>query len=375
MKTTLKNIFDRTLPCELEKLINTGITAETGIQGETAENIKAKVYKMTALSAPAVGIGNAKTAEKAGNAEKATVERAKKPFWRRRSLAVMAACIALTVGILLSVPAIIGLSGGSKPSPDDNTIGEIPVDENQVIWGVGGSNEQVSEEDGLAEWNGWAMTYSLYDALMRAGDEDYLAITVRTAGANEESGLYGLVQKIKKAEAEQEKAEKRREKLLQFVKEGNELKYGELLYTTGTPGGERWAKELYDSRIEYYGRDLIDRYIVDGEFLFGLLNDDLVECENRIGELSNELIGLRESYGKAFTDKVKDAFSDAGVYVTVRKSRPVLIIRKDKLAELKIKNKSDYILRQASRALFYGGDDIADNDAVEENAVAEDVNH
>lgn len=375
MKTTLKNIFDRTLPCELEKLINTGITAETGIQGETAENIKTKVYKMTALSAPAVGIGNAKTAEKAGNAEKAAVERAKKPFWRRRSLAVMAACIALTVGILLSVPAIIRFSGGSKPSPDDNTIGEIPVDENQVIWGVGGSNEQVSEEDGLAEWNGWAMTYSLYDALMRAGDEDYLAITVRTAGANEESGLYGLVQKIKKAEAEQEKAEKRREKLLQFVKEGNELKYGELLYTTGTPGGERWAKELYDSRIEYYGRDLIDRYIVDGEFLFGLLNDDLVECENRIGELSNELVELRESYGKAFTDKVKDAFSDAGVYVTVRKSRPVLIIRKDKLAELKIKNKSDYILGQASRALFYGGDDIADNDAVEENAVAEDVNH
>lgn len=373
MKTTLKNIFDRTLPCELEKLINTGITAETGIPGETAENIKTKVYKMTALSAPAVGIGSAKTAEKAGNAEKAAVERAKKPFWRRRSLAVMAACIALTVGILLSVPAIIRLSGGSKPSPDDNTIEEIPVDENQVIWGIGG-NEQVSE-DGLAEWNGWAMTYSLYDALMRAGDEDYLAITVRTAGANEESGLYGLVQKIKKAEAEQEEAEKRKEKLLQFVKEGNELKYGELLYTTGTPDGERWAKELYDSRIEYYGRDLIDRYIVDGEFLFGLLNDDLVDCENRIGELSNELVELRESYGKAFTDKVKDAFSDAGVYVTVRKSRPVLIIRKDKLAELKIKNKSAYILRQASKALFYGGDDIVDNDAVEENAVAEDVNH
>ena len=87
MKTTLKNIFDRALPCELEKLINTGITAETGIPVETAENIKTKVYKMTALSAPAVGIGSAKTAEKAGNAEKAAVERAKKPFWRR-SLAV-----------------------------------------------------------------------------------------------------------------------------------------------------------------------------------------------------------------------------------------------------------------------------------------------
>lgn len=373
MKTTLKNLFDCALSCELEALINTGTATESGIPEETAENIKAKVYKMTALSAPAGVIGSAKTAEKAGNAEKAAIGKAKKPFWRRRSLAVMAACIALTVGILLSVPAIIRLSGGSKPSPDDNTIEEIPVDENQVIWGIGG-NEQVSE-DGLAEWNGWAMTYSLYDALMRAGDEDYLAITVRTAGANEESGLYGLVQKIKKAETEQEEAEKRKEKLLQFVKEGNELKYGELLYTTGTPGGERWAKELYDSMIEYYGRDLIDRYIVDGEFLFGLLNDDLVDCENRIGELSNELVELRESYGKAFTDKVKDAFSDAGVYVTVRKSRPVLIIRKDKLAELKIKNKSAYILRQASKALFYGGDDIVDNDAVEENAVAEDVNH
>lgn len=373
MKTTLKNIFDCALPCELETLINTGTATESGIPEETAENIKAKVYKITALSAPEGVIGSAKKPEKAVKAEKTAVGKAKKPFWRRRSLAVMAACIALTVGILLSVPAIIRLSGGSKPSPDDNDIGKMPVDENQVIWGVGG-NEQVAE-DGLAEWNGWAMTYSLYDALMRAGNEDYLAVTVSAAGADEKSGLYGLVQKIKKAEAEQEDAEGRKEKLLQLAKEGNELKYGELLYTTGTPGGEKWSKELYDSRMEYYGRDFIDRYIVDGEFLFGLLNDDLVECENRIGELSNELVGLRESYGKAFTDKAKDAFSDAGVYVTVRKSRPVLIIRKDKLAELKIKNKGDYILGQASRALFDGGDDIVDNDAVEDNAaVAEDVN-
>ena len=81
MKTTLKNLFDCALSCELEALINTGTATESGIPEETAEKIKAKVYKMTALSAPAGVIGSAKTAEKAGNAEKAAIGKAKKPSY------------------------------------------------------------------------------------------------------------------------------------------------------------------------------------------------------------------------------------------------------------------------------------------------------
>ncbi len=62
--------------------------------------------------------------------------------------------------------------------------------------------------------------------------------------------------------------------LEELLKVGDQLKYGELLYTTGTPNhtpgdpdGELWAKELYDQTVEYFGEELLAKYIVDGEFL------------------------------------------------------------------------------------------------------------
>lgn len=57
------------------------------------------------------------------------------------------------------------------------------------------------------------------------------------------------------------------DKLGQLLKDGESLKYGEALYTTGTPDGEKWLKEFYELRIEFYGEEFLAKYIVDGEFL------------------------------------------------------------------------------------------------------------
>lgn len=57
------------------------------------------------------------------------------------------------------------------------------------------------------------------------------------------------------------------QKLSQLVKEGDILKYGDVLYLTGSPDGERWSKELYEKTVAYYGEELLSKYIVDGEFL------------------------------------------------------------------------------------------------------------
>lgn len=351
MKTTLKNIFDCALPCELEGLINANAPMQTAISEKTAKAVKAGYCKITALPLPD-DAGKAYALRK-GNKKK-------KPFPKRRTLAITAACILLTFGILLSVPAIIRLSGGSKPSPD--SFPEIPVGEENIIWGIdnkGQSPDSDSTMEGWAEWSGWNVTFSLYDELMKANDNEYIAITVRmNRTGKKDHELSELKEKIDKVVEEMESLDKLRNKLSEFPKVGNELKYGELLYTTGTPSGERWAKEFYDTTVEYYGKDFIDRYIVDGKFLYELLSADLLECESNIGQLSNELVGLREAYGKESANKAATVFSNAGIYTTVRNGHLFLIVQKAALADLKAIDKSCYILGHASRAMFNGEDNI-----------------
>ena len=56
-------------------------------------------------------------------------------------------------------------------------------------------------------------------------------------------------------------------KLAGLLAEGDLLKYGEKLYTIGTPDGVMWTKEKYEQKVAYYGEKVLSRYIVDGEFL------------------------------------------------------------------------------------------------------------
>ena len=76
------------------------------------------------------------------------------------------------------------------------------------------------------------------------------------------------------------------EKLAQLLKQGDSLKYGEALYTTGTPDGEKWTKEFYEQRVEFYGEDLLSKYIVDGEFLRKSVESDM---KGLLDKTENEL--------------------------------------------------------------------------------------
>ena len=64
------------------------------------------------------------------------------------------------------------------------------------------------------------------------------------------------------------------EKLLQLLKVGDSLKYGTLLYEGGAPNGEKWAKEWYEEMIAFFGQEMLDKYIVNGEFLAAQVKDD-----------------------------------------------------------------------------------------------------
>ena len=100
------------------------------------------------------------------------------------------------------------------------------------------------------------------------------------------------------------------EKLAQLLKQGDMLKYGEALYTTGTPDGEKWTKELYEQRVEFFGEDLLSKYIVDGEFLRksvesdmkGLLNKTQNELDKYV-DIINEYLISNSIAGSAYAIK------------------------------------------------------------------------
>ena len=69
------------------------------------------------------------------------------------------------------------------------------------------------------------------------------------------------------------------EKMAQLLKLGDELKYGTALYETGTPDGIKWDRSWYENQVAFFG-DLLDKYIVDGEFLRETLEKDIAALQS-----------------------------------------------------------------------------------------------
>lgn len=100
------------------------------------------------------------------------------------------------------------------------------------------------------------------------------------------------------------------DKLGQLLKQGDLLKYGEALYTTGTPDGEKWTKEFYEQRVEVFGKDLLSKYIVDGEFLRKSVESDmnglLIKTANELDkyvDVINEFLTEKSIAGSAYLIK------------------------------------------------------------------------
>ena len=94
-------------------------------------------------------------------------------------------------------------------------------------------------------------------------------------------------------------------KMTELLKMGDELKYGEALYETGTPDGIIWDRRLYEDKVAYYGEELLSRYIVDGEFLREKLEADLADVENTAHTLAEEAYARAYS---AYLDEVMPEF-------------------------------------------------------------------
>ena len=179
-------------------------------------------------------------------------------------------------------------SGGAAAQTDERTTvgtgtagGQETVTEDKQEPATGmqepatGMQEQTTVDAATVEWNGKRVTYALEAALQQEGAG---TLTVVAAPYPDETATYqGTTLAAYEAAAEEENALP--EKLWQLLKEGDALKYGDALYQTGTPEGEKWAEELYKERVAFYGEELLNKYIVDGEFLAAQVETDIADAQ------------------------------------------------------------------------------------------------
>ena len=344
MKKTLNDIFDEANANELENLVSQNATSD--VSADTLSSIKNKVYAKT-------GITKAKT---------------KKPIaFRWQSYVAVAACLLLIVGGIFGAPSIMKLFNNVEPSIVDNVL---PTDIDKIIWAANGqSNEDPDDAAALVTWNGWSMNYSLYEVLNRADKTDFIAIVVSKNNYAELDSFEYKGTTLIQLRAERDDLNLLSNKLIDFHKEGEWLKYGELLYTTGTPDGEKWAKSLYDERVTFYGEAFIEKYIVNGEVQTDLLNEDYATCQERFSEIAEEINALIKAYRESYVDEVEDIFVSAGACIVVRNNTVFLFEQKDKLANLKVDNKDNYMLSLARRSAFDGSITDVPNDNTVDNTV------
>ena len=166
----------------------------------------------------------------------------------------------------------------STPDRQESTTGaptQKPSDDSSVIWSEPGGVSSSSYAYVL--WNGKQIGYELWKILQKDTAGKTIAI-IASPIINAQFVYNGKT--IAEYEAEFSEESELPNKLQQLLKEGDALKYGEALYTTGAPNGERWDKGFYEQRIAYYGTEMLSKYIVNGNFLADQVAMDLPLAQN-----------------------------------------------------------------------------------------------
>ena len=118
------------------------------------------------------------------------------------------------------------------------------------------------EDFAVGDWKGKAVTGQLLEWLTDASAEDALPLIWAKPGIDMTYVYQGkMLQEYWDAA---ETACNLKERLLTLCKLADSLQYGDALYTTGTPTGEKWDEELYREIVTYIGQDLLDQYLADG---------------------------------------------------------------------------------------------------------------
>ncbi len=324
MKNTLSAVFDEARADELERLVRQNPAPEVPTDALAA--IKKKVYARTGIT---------KTKR---------LRAFRRPFW-----AAAAACLLLAAGIFFN-------KGFHDSGPSAIVPQPLPTDMDNILWAGNGLDDS-DHADAFVAWNGWSMDSSLYETLNRANPTDFIAIVVRKTNAADRDAFAYRGTTFAQLQAQRNDLYRLSDNLLTFRKEGEWLKYGEQLYTTGTPDGEKWSKAFYDERVACYGADFIARYIIDGAVQTTRLQEDYLTCQQQISENAKNMAELLQAYHESTSGEVESHFARAGFHTAVRGGTVFLFAQKDALASLNMAHKQDYLLSLAVRAAFEGTDE------------------
>ena len=195
----------------------------------------------------------------------------------------------------------------------------------QVIWAEN-NNAVIEFDEGFTQWHQFdSVGCRLYEVLESGDDDDVFAILARPVV--EYTFLYNGKTL---AEYYSDMCNERNlsEILGQLLKEGDSLKYGEALYKTGTPFGEKWAQSLYEERIAYYGETILGKYIVNGEFLSEKVEQDISSAMNN----NDATVAYKTAYGAYLNQVASTVKGELPAEVVVEENGIIMYLTKDEFS-------------------------------------------
>lgn len=228
-----------------------------------------------------------------------------------------------------------------------------------VIWAETDNTDNADMEIFVIEWNGKNVAWLLYDAFEKCEENSLFAITAVRMCADKEYMYNG--KSLGEYESAMLRDLGRITKLEGLIKDGDYLKYGENLYLTGAPDGEKWAKSLYDETVSWYGEEILDEYIQNGEFLKAKLEKDLQILFKEESSIEYEI--AMGAYTDYVNMKLKEELEKQNIVSEFSPDVDYLLIyaTEDELAKLEIENQLDWLFELAVK----GGDGAQDLDNVE----------
>lgn len=260
--------------------------------------------------------------------------------------------LAMVASFCIILSSVLVISRFWKNNPHD-----LPVDVDEIIWYKG--NGSISDSDAtVSEWNGLYVTSELKEALNKAEGSRYLALIVRKLDDSLMKDYVYNGKKYSEYEAERDALYLTSAKLKAILREGDLLKYGELLYTDGIPEGEIWTKSYYDERVSAYGEEFLNKYIVNGEFLKDSVENDLAQNELDTEAIYDVMEQAMLAYTAKNAEEMLGSFTEKGYFARCKSGNLFLFITKDELANLNVENKEMYEFSLASRFNYIGRENV-----------------
>lgn len=222
----------------------------------------------------------------------------------------------------------------------------LPTSADNILW-FDDNTVVHDESNSIVKWNGINVSSSLYEALNKSANDKYLAIIVKYTNDENMNNFVFDNKKYSEHVSDLNLLHILSEKYDTLEKEGELLKFGELLYTEGLSDGTKWTKAYYDERVAYYGSDILAEFIVDGVFLAEKLESSIANNQSKIVEKENTISNLLKAYDENIAPTIISAFDK--YLVTSKNGNVYLFITPSELEAIDIDNIADYSMYLASR--------------------------